>query len=731
MTKNKVLLIFAVIFFMNNAASFAVEDTPAPSKFPDYAREFTGRDKCESFNRKLFIFNMKLNKYIIRPVNIVWASIMPQYGMDRIKCAYTNINFPTRLVSCTLQHDFKALKQEVKRFAINTTLGVGGLYDVAQTKYKLEARSEDMPQALAHYKRIKPGPYLFLPIIHGNLRDDIGQVLNYPLNPCAYVLGPFSIVATAAFFINNSTAMQPMIKKMELTYADPYEFVRQADGVSNYIKNTNLDRTEVFVSKISTENIVPINNIGDFPELKPDVKLSDYNPQSPLVDAMRTTMFDNGEKFNKTIWADISLWNRGFDKQIKLASTKVYAGRAKYRYRYILQKDKNAPVAIISPSIGDGIFADKSIMQAKLLYDAGYSVVFLGSTCNWEFVKSMPSNYRPGLPDKDAQYLRFTTAKVLEDVQTKHGCNFSNKIVVGTSFGALTGLFVAAQEEKENTLNVSRYIAINPPVETFFAINQVDKFAQEWKNDPSDIKVRAAVTVEKVLQKTQEVSDKNVKNVSTYFPFTDDEAKLILGFFMKQKLYDLVFAIENGSTAKKNKIYDSLNDMCFNDYVQKYLLANQTKPAAQVDYEASMYSISNFLQNSKNYKIYHSVDDYYTSPQQLAWLKKQAGAKALYFSNGSHLGELYRPEFIADFKKEISFKNTDSTPIVRPTDSTARPTDVKPVVPMVRLKDVKPTVHSINSKPEQEIYPSEQPIEQTLEQPPVQRAEQPVCELRQ
>lgn len=695
MTKIKAILIFAILFFINTAA-FAVVQTREQGKYPDYAYEFTGRDKCESFNRKLFIFNMKLNKYVLRPVNIVWASIMPKYGMDRIKCVYTNINFPTRLVSSVLQKDFKTLKHETKRFAINTTMGIGGLYDVAQTKFKLEPRAEDMQQALAHYdKRIKQGPYLFLPIIHGNVRDDVGQILNYPLNPCAYVLGPFSIVATAAFFINNSTYLQPLIKKVELTYADPYELIRQADGVTNYIKNNNLDRSDVFAQKTSTENIVPINNIEDFSELKPDVKFTDYNPQSPLVDAMRTSLFDNMEH-DGSMWADISLWNRSFDKQMKTACVKIYAGRPKYKYKYILQPDKNAPVAIIYPSIGEGILSDKSLMQSKQLYKEGYSVIVLGSTCNWEFLKSMPSNYRPGLPNIDAQYLRTATAKVLEDVQTKHACNFSKKIVVGTSFGALTGLFVAAQENENNTLNISRFISINPPVEAIFALNQVDKFSQEWKNSPDDIKARAAVTVEKVLQKTQEVSDKTAKNNPTYFPFTNDEAKLILGFFMKQKLYDLVFTIENGSTAKKNKNYTAMNNMTFNDYAQKYLFVNQQKPLAQVDYESSLYSIANFLQSSNNYKIYHSVDDYYASPQQLAWLKQQSGEKVVYFSNGSHLGELYRPEFLAEFKKEIQFRaeQNDKNEKIEPT-----------------LVKEAPKTHELTVKP------SDKPILRTAEQP--------------
>lgn len=691
MTKNRVLLIFAMLFFINTAA-FAVVETPASKVYPDYAYEFTGRDKCESFNRKLFIFNMKLNRYVLRPVNIVWASIMPKYGMDRIKCVYNNINFPTRLVSCALQKDFKTLRHEAKRFAINTTMGVGGLYDVAQTKFKMEPRQEDMQQALAHYnKRIKPGPYLFLPIIHGNVRDDIGQILNYPLNPCAYVLGPFSIVATAAFYINNSTYLQPLIKKVELSYADPYELIRQADGVENYIKNSNLDRTEVFVQKVSSENIVPINNVAECPDLKPDVRFSDFNPQSPLIDAMRTTLFDNMEPKNSK-WADISLWNRSFDKQIKTASVNIYAGRPNYKYRYILQKDKNAPAAIIFPSIGEGVISDKSTVQAKLLYDEGYSVIILGSTCNWEFLKSMPTDYRPGLPNRDAQYLRKATAKVLDDIQSKHRCNFNSKIAVGTSFGAITGLFVAAQENEQNTLNISHYVAINPPVEAIFAINQVDKFSQDWKNDSSDIKARAAITVEKVLLKTKEVSDKNASN-PTYFPFTDDEAKLILGFFMRQKLYDLVFTIENGSKAKKNKLYESMNNMSFKDYAQKYLFVNQEKSASQIDYEASLYSIANFLQSSNNYKIYHSVDDYYASPQQLAWLKKQSGEKVVYFSNGSHLGELYRPEFIAEFKKEIQFKNEQND-------------KVEPTL----VKEAPPT-HELTVKP------SDKPILRMAEQP--------------
>lgn len=662
MIKKTILAICAIIFlnFCSNNVSYAIEDLSSPHKYPDYGYEFTGKDTFEKFNRKLFIFNMKLNKYVLRPVNTVWASVMPQYGMDRIKNAYNNVNYPVRLVSCTLQRDFKALGQETKRFFINTTLGVGGLYDPAKDRFKMEPRQEDMQQALAHYKKIKQGPYLVLPVLHGNTRDVVGQVLNYPLNPCSYVLGPLSIAVSAAFYINNSAYIQPLIKKVETTYADPYEIIRQADGVEKYIKNVNLDRSEVFAEKTAVQNIIKINNILNNvnSELKSDIQLSEYNPQSPLIDAMRTSLFDNYYNFNNSIWSDISVWNRGFDKKIKTASVKIYQTQPKYKYRYVLQKNPTAPVAIIFPSIGEGILADKSVVQAKILYDAGYSVIIEGSSVQWEFVKSMPDDYRPGLPERDALYVRVVTSKILDDIQSKKGYNFSKKIVVGTSFGALTSLFVAAQEANDNTLNISHYISINPPIETFFALNQVDKYSKDWQNDSSDIKTRAAITVEKVLQKVENVSNKHIKNKSTYFPFTDDEAKLILSFVMKQKLSDLIFTIENCSKSKKCKLYETINEMSFNDYAQKYLFVNEDKTMAQLDYESSLYSIADFLKNNKNYKIYHSIDDYYVTPQQLIWLKKQSGSKTVFFSNGSHLGCLYRPEFINEFKNEINLTDT-------------------------------------------------------------------------
>lgn len=668
MVKNKAFWgLTAAIFliFNSNNISFALSDADSQNVCPDYAYEFTGTDTCEKFNRKLFVFNLKLNKCILRPVNIVWASIMPKYGMDRLQNAYNNMNYPVRVVSCLLQKDFKASKQETVRFLANTTLGLGGLYDIAQTRFKIEPRQEDIEQVLAHYK-VKKGPYLVLPVVRGNVRDLVGQLLDCPLRPTSYA-GPFGAAANAMFAVNNTTYMQPIFKKVDENYPDPYLITKQIDGINRYIKELNLDRTDVFEEKTASQNLVKIKNVTLTPSLKPDIVLNNFNPQGSLTDSTRTALFDN-QKIDESIWSDMSVWNRSFIKKLKIGSVSINPNRKKYEYKYILQKNKTAPLAILYPSIGEGISADKSVVLAKILYDEGYSVMILGSSFHWAFINSMPQGYKPGLPFEDAQLLRLATGKIIDNIKNKKECKgtceFEDKILVGCSFGALTGLFAAAQEEQaamlgEKTLGIRNYISINPPIEMLFALKNLDKYSQDWKNDSTDIKLKTAITAQKVMRVSKNICHKDVEEMPKTMPFTEDETKLLIGFIMKQKLYDVVFAVENASRCQNNELCEVTNKMSFSDYAEKYLFAEKNSSYSQINYETSMHSLSDFLMMSKNYKIYHTLDDYFVNQEQLVWLKNTAKSNSVLFSNGSHLGCMYRKEFLDEFRKDIKLQKTE------------------------------------------------------------------------
>ena len=719
--KTGIKFVFFVMFSLTvffNAAEGA--EIPKPDcRYPDYVYEYLGNDKFEKFNRRMFNFNSGLNKYAIRPVHILWASIMPKYGMDRIKGVAANIEYPARLVSSLIQKDFEASKNETLRFLANTTIGLGGMYDPAKSLFKIPPSNESMEQAFAKCK-IKPGPYLVVPVLNGSsVRGLAGRAFDAALNPSCYIATPVLAIVKAGLLVNRTSYMQPVIKMIESNFADPYDISRKFYGVENYIKCKNYDRKDILdtaielmenqdaVEKIriddnpelvndttgseiqqapehnpaerevSAENgiadgeklsITDIVNAGDRADevvlnsyedesskLMADELLFDYNPQNPVTDSMRTALFDL-PGVDESIWAEISVWNRCFAKRIKTASVNVSDGRDDYKFRYILQKKrKESPLAVIFPSIGEGIMSSHSVLLAKLFYDAGYSVVILGSAFQWEFAKSMPEGYHPGIPAEDADYLKITTKKIIDFLENKYEYNFSERVVIGTSFGALTALFLAEKEYKNNTLGITKYIAVCPPVELIYAMRQVDKIADDWSKNPDNLKDRVAVTASKIIQLTAQ-KDENKDFKINRLPFTEYEAKLITGFIMHQKLSDLVYTLEKENIPDKKDLYLQINNTSFEDYAKKYLLDGNFAGIEDLEYVTSLHSISDYLKNGSNYIIFHSVNDYLTTPPQLKKLKLYTKEKSTYLDNGAHLGFMYREEFLNRLKEEIALE---------------------------------------------------------------------------
>ena len=441
--------------------------------------------------------------------------------------------------------------------------------------------------------------------------------------------------------------------------------------VKKTTSNPPVDKKEDFVKiEVSSEIVLPEllfgganldevlkNHSAENFKLGADMFLPGYNPQTPVVDSMRTALFDL-PGVDESVWNELSVWNRSFSKRIRTSSINIFEGSDDYKYRYILQKDrKNSPLAIIYPSIGEGVMSSHSVLLAKLFYDEGYSVVIQGSHFQWEFVKSMEKGYAPGLPARDAESLRLVTSKIIDNLHDKYGCEFGEKVFIGTSFGALASLFLADKEYKNNTLGNTRYIAICPPVELLYAMTQIDKNTQEWNKSPDDLKQRVALTAAKVMKLYESRDSLESTGEINSLPFTDEEAKLITGFIMHQKLSDLVFTMENASKSTKSDIYHTLNNMNYQDYAEKYLLSDSDGDIDTLAYEVSLHSISNFLENSDNYKIYHSLTDYLTNDKQLKRLKQYSQDKVVLLDNGAHLGFLYRQEFIDDLKDTISLKS--------------------------------------------------------------------------
>jgi phospholipid-binding lipoprotein MlaA len=144
-------------------------------------------DPLEPMNRVFFTFNDKLYFWVLKPVSTGYNMVVPEPARVSVRNLYTNASMPIRFVGSLMQGKIVASGTELARFTINTTLGLVGLFDVAEDKFGLKAHKEDLGQTLGSYG-IGNGPYLVLPFLGpSTLRDTVGAAGDAMLNPLAYI----------------------------------------------------------------------------------------------------------------------------------------------------------------------------------------------------------------------------------------------------------------------------------------------------------------------------------------------------------------------------------------------------------------------------------------------------------------------------------------------------------------------------------------------------------------
>jgi phospholipid-binding lipoprotein MlaA len=130
---------------------------PAPTALADEG------DPWEGFNRGVWWFDDKLDRYLLEPIGVGWRFITPTVVRTRLRNVFQNIGFPLRFVNDLLQGDVKQAGRETGRFLMNTTVGVAGIFDPA-SRYGLEMREEDFGQTLGVWG-VPPGAYVVLPFL--------------------------------------------------------------------------------------------------------------------------------------------------------------------------------------------------------------------------------------------------------------------------------------------------------------------------------------------------------------------------------------------------------------------------------------------------------------------------------------------------------------------------------------------------------------------------------------
>ncbi|MBV9044925.1 MAG: VacJ family lipoprotein [Alphaproteobacteria bacterium] len=143
-------------------------------------------DPFEGLNRRVFSFNQGLDSRVALPVATFYRSAAPGPVRDHVHYFLTNLHLPVTAANDILQGHFERSGEALGRFAVNTTLGVGGVFDVA-TDWDMPYHQEDFGQTMGWYG-VGEGPYLVLPLLGPALpRDLAGQFVDRYFDPLGYL----------------------------------------------------------------------------------------------------------------------------------------------------------------------------------------------------------------------------------------------------------------------------------------------------------------------------------------------------------------------------------------------------------------------------------------------------------------------------------------------------------------------------------------------------------------
>ena len=221
----------------------------------------------ESYNRAMFNFNSVFDEYIFKPVAKGYRAVTNEFVRERVHDFFENLKEPTSAINHTLQGDFSETGNSLGRFAINTTLGLLGTFDVA-SGWGMEKNKTGFDKTLAKWC-VPDGPFIMLPFLGpSTARATVGEVADIAANPISWghyytQFGndwerySFFYGLTALGFISVREANIELIDNLTANSVDPYSTIKSA-----YIQN----RLKIGACAFATEDKNSADYDFDFDE---------------------------------------------------------------------------------------------------------------------------------------------------------------------------------------------------------------------------------------------------------------------------------------------------------------------------------------------------------------------------------------------------------------------------------------------------------------------------------
>ena len=250
MIRNK-FIFFTIIFFLFNYNIFASESDQVntqPDDFETSKVEDEIYDPFEPVNRAIFSFNNVADRVVLEPVAKGYKKL-PSPIQSGISNFLSNLRAPLVVVNQLLQGQGENAIQSSGRFIINSTVGLLGIFDVAE-KIGIEEKEEDFGQTLATWG-VGDGFYIVLPLFGpSNMRDTSGMLITMvtdPINAYAVSEGEAWLVPmrTAANAVDQRSKIIDEVNALRDNSVDYYAAVRSSYYQNRKAAIANVDDSEL------------------------------------------------------------------------------------------------------------------------------------------------------------------------------------------------------------------------------------------------------------------------------------------------------------------------------------------------------------------------------------------------------------------------------------------------------------------------------------------------------
>ncbi|MCJ8170080.1 serine/threonine protein kinase [Atopomonas sediminilitoris] len=334
------------------------------------------------------------------------------------------------------------------------------------------------------------------------------------------------------------------------------------------------------------------------------------------------------------------------------------------KYR-LAEQDGAAPLMFIIAGTGAHYASGTPELLKKIFYQGGFHVVQLSSPTSWDFMAAASRSATPGFSPDDADDLY----RVMQAVLANHPSLQSSSInLTGYSLGGLQAAFVGALDKQRRALNFKRILMLNPPVNLYTSVRNLDRLVQTKVPGISN----QQTFIDDLMQRLTRFFERQGRievNEAMLAEFqTSDEAlsneqlAMLIGSAFRLSVADIVYTSDllnqRGLITPKDYPLGFNSDLApflkrsllcdFDCYITQQLIPWWRKKhnggsLLQMMNQVSLYALEPYLKDNPQIGVMHNADDLILGPGDLGWLRRTMGAQMTLYPRGGHCGNFAYP----------------------------------------------------------------------------------------